>query len=73
MIQADPASVDALREAGAERADALITTTSDDATNLMVIAAAQDLGIPTIVSVVNNRAHTELSGGWALMSWRTPM
>lgn len=60
VIQADAASVDALREAGAERADALITTTSDDATNLMVIAAAQDLGVPTIVSVVNNRAHTEL-------------
>lgn len=60
VIQADAASVDALQEAGAERADALITTTSDDATNLMVIAAAQDLGVPTIVSVVNNRAHTEL-------------
>lgn len=60
VIQADAASVDALREAGAERADALITTTSDDATNLMVIAAAQDLGVPTIVSVVNNRAHVEL-------------
>lgn len=60
VIQADAASVDALREAGAERADALITTTSDDATNLMVIAVAQDLGVPTILSVVNNRAHTEL-------------
>lgn len=60
VIQADAASVEALQEAGAERADALITTTSDDATNLMVIAAAQDLGVPTIVSVVNNRAHTEL-------------
>jgi trk system potassium uptake protein TrkA len=44
VIQADAASVDTLREAGAERADALITTTSDDATNLMVIAAAQDSG-----------------------------
>lgn len=60
VIQADAASADALREAGAERADALITTTSDDATNLMVIAVAQDLGVPTILSVVNNRAHTEL-------------
>lgn len=60
VIEADAASVDVLREAGAERADALITTTSDDATNLMVIAAAADLGIPYIVSVVNNRAHTDL-------------
>lgn len=60
VIQADAASAEALREAGAERADALITTTSDDATNLMVIAVAQDLGVPTILSVVNNRAHTML-------------
>jgi len=60
VINADAASADILREAGAERADALIATTHDDATNLMVIAAAGDLGVPTIVSVVNNPEHTEL-------------
>ncbi|MBC7093911.1 TrkA family potassium uptake protein [Candidatus Bipolaricaulota bacterium] len=60
VINADAASAEVLREAGAEHADALITTTHDDATNLMVIAAAGDLGVPTIVSVVNNREHTEL-------------
>ncbi len=60
VINADAASAEVLREAGADRADALIATTHDDATNLMVIAAAQDLGVPTIVSIVNNREHTEL-------------
>ena len=60
VLNADAASVDVLREAGAERADALIATTSDDATNLMVIVLGGDLGIPSLVSVVNNREHAEL-------------
>ncbi|HAZ27223.1 TPA: TrkA family potassium uptake protein [Candidatus Acetothermia bacterium] len=60
VINADAASAEILRAAGVERADALIATTHDDATNLMVIAAAGDLGVPTIVSVVNNREHADL-------------
>ncbi len=60
VINADAASTEVLRDAGAERADALVATTHDDATNLMVIAAAKDLGVPTIVSIVNNREHTDL-------------
>ncbi|HPD06705.1 MAG TPA: TrkA family potassium uptake protein [Candidatus Bipolaricaulis sp.] len=60
VFNADAASADILREAGAERADALIATTHDDATNLMVIAAAGDLGVPTIVAVVNNPEHADL-------------
>jgi trk system potassium uptake protein TrkA len=60
VLNADAASIDVLREAGGERADALIATTSDDATNLMVIVLGGDLGIPSLVAVVNNREHTEL-------------
>ncbi len=60
VINADAAFTEVIREAGGERADALITTTHDDATNLMVIAAAADLGIPSIVSVVNVKEHAEL-------------
>lgn len=60
VLNADAASVDVLKEAGAERADALIATTSDDATNLMVMVLGGELGIPSLVSVVNNRDHTEL-------------
>jgi len=60
VINEDAASIDVLREAGGERADALIATTSDDATNLMVVVLGGDLGIPSLVSVVNNREHTEL-------------
>ncbi len=60
VLNRDAASVDALRDAGAERADAIVATTGDDATNLMIVALAQKLEIPSIVSVVNNREHTEL-------------
>ncbi len=60
VINDDAASVDVLREAGAERADAIVATTGDDATNLMIVALAQKLEVPSIVSVVNNREHTEL-------------
>ncbi len=60
VINADAAFTEVIRQAGGERADALISTTSDDATNLMVIAAAADLGIPSIVSVVNVKEHVDL-------------
>ncbi len=60
VINADAAFTEVIRQAGGERADALITTTHDDATNLMVIAASADLGIPSIVSVVNVKEHAEL-------------
>ncbi len=60
VINADAAFTEVIRQAGGDRADALITTTHDDATNLMVIAAAADLGVPSIVSVVNVKAHVDL-------------
>lgn len=60
VINADAASQHVLQDAGAERADAIVATTGDDATNLMIVALAQKLGIPSIVSVVNKREHTEL-------------
>jgi len=59
VLNLDATSAETLREAGAERADALITTTSDDAVNLMVVSIAQGLGIPSIVSVVNDPEHAE--------------
>lgn len=60
VVQADAASAEALREARAERADALITTTRDDATNLMAIFLGKEQGIASLVSVVNNKDHLAL-------------
>ncbi len=59
VLAGNATSAETLREAGSERADALIVTTSDDAVNLMVVSIAADLGIPSIVSVVNDEDHAD--------------
>jgi len=59
VLNANATSADTLREAGADRADSLIVTTSDDAVNLMVVSIAVDLGVTSIVSVVNDREHAD--------------
>ncbi|AZH25933.1 potassium channel family protein [Haloplanus aerogenes] len=57
VINDDATIKDTLQDAGAERADALISTTDQDATNIMVCLLAQELDVPTIVSVVHNPDH----------------
>jgi trk system potassium uptake protein TrkA len=59
VLNADATSAETLREAGADRADALVVTTSDDAVNLMVVSIAVDLGVRSIVSVVNDKEHAD--------------
>lgn len=60
IYNADATSQEVLKEAGADRADALVATTSDDATNLMVMSLGRELGIPSLASVVNDANHTKL-------------
>jgi trk system potassium uptake protein TrkA len=60
VINDDATSKETLQDAGADRADALISTTDQDATNIMVSLLGQDLAIPDIVSVVNDPEHMEL-------------
>lgn len=59
VLNGDATSAETLREAGSERADALIATTSDDAVNLMVVSIAEGLDVQSIVSVVNDKEHAE--------------
>ncbi|MBU1048803.1 TrkA family potassium uptake protein [Candidatus Bipolaricaulota bacterium] len=59
VLSGDATSADTIREAGAERADALVVTTSDDAVNLMVVSIAAHLDIPSIVSIVNETEHAD--------------
>lgn len=60
ILNADATVAETLEEAGAERADAVISTTDDDATNIMVMLLAQEFEIPSLVSVVHNREHMNL-------------
>lgn len=60
VINDDATVMDTLEDAGAGRADAIISTTDQDATNVMVCLLAKELEVPTIVSVVHNPEHMEL-------------
>jgi trk system potassium uptake protein TrkA len=46
-----------LEDAGAHRADALVTTTNDDAANLLTILVGKELGIESLVSLVSQPEH----------------
>ena len=59
VLSGNATSAETVREAGADRADALVVTTSDDAVNLMVVSIAVSLAIPSIVSVVNQKEHAD--------------
>lgn len=60
VINDDATTKDTLEDAGASQADALISTTQHDATNVMVSLLARELEIPTVVSVVHNPEHMQL-------------
>ncbi|MFB6123855.1 MAG: TrkA family potassium uptake protein [Haloferacaceae archaeon] len=57
VINDDATSKETLEDAGVDRADALISTTDQDATNIMVCLLGQELEVPDIVSVVHNPDH----------------
>ncbi|CQH64528.1 TrkA domain protein (plasmid) [Halobacterium hubeiense] len=60
VLNADATSMETLEDAGAERADAIISTTDQDATNVMVCLLATELEIPAITSVVHDAEHMNL-------------
>jgi trk system potassium uptake protein TrkA len=49
-----------LEESGARRADALVTTTRDDAVNLLTILVGNELGIKSLVSLVSQPEHAPM-------------
>jgi trk system potassium uptake protein TrkA len=53
IINADATISENLENAEIDKADALVAT-ADDATNLLVISIAKNMGVPSLVSVVNN-------------------
>lgn len=58
LVLNDDATVkETLSDAGIDRADAIITTTDKDATNIMICLLAAERDCPNVVSVVNNHEH----------------
>jgi len=60
VLNDDATSKDTLADAGAGRADALISTTDQDATNVMTCLLAKEFEVPAILSVVHNPEHMGL-------------
>jgi trk system potassium uptake protein TrkA len=60
VLHDDATTKETLEEAGAAQADALISTTDQDATNVMVCLLATEFEIPAILSVVHNPEHMNL-------------
>ncbi|MHB9285517.1 potassium channel family protein [Halobacteriales archaeon Cl-PHB] len=60
VLQDDATTKETLLDAGADRADALVSTTDRDATNVMVCLLAQEIGVPEVMSVVHDPEHMSL-------------
>lgn len=60
VLNDDATTKETLLDAEADRADAIISTTDQDATNIMVSLLAKELDVPHIVSVVHNPDHMNL-------------
>jgi len=60
VINADATVKQTLTDAGAERADAIISTTDQDATNVMVCLLAEEFDVPRVTSVVHDAEHMNL-------------
>ncbi|WP_267161036.1 potassium channel family protein [Halovenus salina] len=60
VLNANATTKDVLQDAGADQADAIISTTAEDATNIMISLLAKELEIPSVVAVVHNPEHMAL-------------
>ncbi|MFA9518163.1 TrkA family potassium uptake protein [Halopenitus sp. H-Gu1] len=60
VLNANATTKDTLKDADITRADAIISTTEQDATNIMVCLLAKEFEVPTVVSVVHNPEHMGL-------------
>ncbi|MEM9031033.1 MAG: Trk system potassium transporter TrkA [Pseudomonadota bacterium] len=54
VLNGDGMSIELLREAGVERADAMLAVTDDDKTNLLASVRAKSVGCPFTISLVND-------------------
>ena len=60
VLNADATSRGTMEDAGISDADAIISTTDEDAVNIMVMLLAREFDVPARVSVVHNPEHMPL-------------
>ena len=59
-LTGDASMMSTLEEANIAEADAVISTTGNDKVNLMVVLKAREIGVKTIVTVVNEHENIEI-------------
>lgn len=72
IVNDEPASIETLRRAGGDFADALIASSGSDEINLMVSLLAQELGIGEIVSLINDMEHKSLFQRFSIHTIENP-
>lgn len=72
VLNADATTKETLEDAGAEKADAIVSTTEEDATNIMVCLLATEFDIPAILSVVHDPDHMNLFGRIGVNTMENP-
>jgi trk system potassium uptake protein TrkA len=72
VLDADATTKETLADAGAERADAVVSTTDQDATNVMICLLAKEFEIPAILSVVHDAEHMNLFGQIGVNTMENP-
>lgn len=60
VVNADATSEEKFQEADPDEADAVVSTTSDDAVNLMILMLARKAGVDSLVTTVNDPDHLDL-------------
>lgn len=65
VIKGSATQIDILKEAGIEKADAVVAMTPDDETNLMICQLAKKLKVPRVVSRVNDSKNLQVFVGVA--------
>jgi trk system potassium uptake protein TrkA len=60
VSNADASSLEKLKDAEVNQADAMIATTNDDAVNLMVMMLGKELGVKRLISSVTDDEHLSL-------------
>ncbi len=61
-----------LREAGADQAETLVALTNDDEVNILTCVMAKQLGCERVVSLINNRAYSNLMGPMGVDAFVNP-
>jgi trk system potassium uptake protein TrkA len=60
VIHGNGADIDALKDAGVDKADVLVALTQADEVNLMACELAKKMGVPRVISRVNDEKHCRM-------------